>query len=590
MKPFEIPLAGDLADQILNHLEKIYPDHPDLPSLCADVSALFEFTEKKEINAEKNYEQWSQDDVILITYGNSIVDPDQPPLKTLRMFVNNHLADQISIVHILPFFPFSSDDGFAVMDYYRVNQALGQWKDVQDIAEDYRLMADLVINHTSSRAHWFENFKKGLVPGKDYYLTVEPECDLSHVVRPRTSPLLKEVQTVDGPKQVWCTFSHDQIDLNFQNPDVLLEFLNIIKFYLDNGVKVFRLDAVAFLWKETCTTCLHLDQTHEIIKLFRTVVEACDPTILIITETNVPSLENLSYLGNGDEAHVIYNFPLPPFLLNTLLTGDSNLLSNWLTELPEQPEGTTYLNFIASHDGIGLRPVEGYFSDDETKALIDCMESFGGKISTRALNDQKSNPYEINISLWDALKGTIKNGPDNFQQDRFLCAHAIMLCLKGIPAFYVHSLLATENDYVRRENLQSNRAVNRHIWDADKLYSLLNNKNSHHTRVFESLKELIRIRKQQPEFHPDSYQDVIQSDSRLVIIKRTARIADPVHPKKALLCVHNISDQETIIDLHSISGDLGQAGLDLTSGTIYSHPSKQIVLKPYQFNWIKLAE
>lgn len=115
-----------------------------------------------------------------------------------------------------------------------------------------------LVNHTSSRIRWFENFKKGIHPGKDYYVTVDPERDLSQVIRPRTTPLLREVATPDGPRHVWCTFSHDQVDLDFNNPDVLMEFLPIIRHYLDNGVQIFRLDAVAFLWKEICTTCLHL--------------------------------------------------------------------------------------------------------------------------------------------------------------------------------------------------------------------------------------------------------------------------------------------------------------------------------------------
>ena len=215
---------------------------------------------------------------------------------------------------------------------------------------------------------------------------------------------------MDGARQVWCTFSHDQVDLNFKNPQVLMEVLNIIAFYLKMGVRLFRLDAVAFLWKEPCTICLHLEQTHEIIRLFRTLIGHVAEDALIITETNVPSLENFSYLGRGDEAHIIYNFPLPPLLLHTLVTGDSRALIQWLKTLPSPMPGTGWLNFIASHDGIGLRPVEGILSDLELDRLIEGVKTFGARISVRALNDHQSNPYEINISLWDAFKGTLEEG------------------------------------------------------------------------------------------------------------------------------------------------------------------------------------
>lgn len=266
---------------------------------------------------------WDEQDVLVITYGDSIKKEGEPPLDTLNNFFNKYLADTVNGVHILPFFPYSSDDGFSVIDYTQVNDGLGDWGDIEEIASNFDLMADLVVNHCSSRSRWFDNFKQCKEPGKNYFFECDPSADTSDVVRPRTSPLLREVETLEGKKYVWCTFSHDQVDLNFANPDVLCEMIQIIKLYLDRGVKIFRMDAVAFVWKELGTPCIHHPKTHELVRLMRTLIEHHSPRAIIITETNVPNHENLSYFGNANEAHAVYNFSLPPLLLNALITGSS---------------------------------------------------------------------------------------------------------------------------------------------------------------------------------------------------------------------------------------------------------------------------
>ena len=572
-----------LFDKVRAHLEIIYPGQ-DTDTLARKAIAVFEpIHESLDDSCASATPLWSEKDIALLTYGNSLVEKKTRPLRTLDRFLEDFTHDRFSIVHILPFFPYSSDDGFAVMDYYTVNPSLGDWTDIRKIAGRCLLMADLVVNHTSSRIRWFENFKKGIHPGKDYYVTVDPESDLSQVIRPRTTPLLREVATPDGPRHVWCTFSHDQVDLDFKNPDVLMEFLSIIRHYLDNGVQIFRLDAVAFLWKDICTTCLHLGQTHKIVKLMRTLIQAHNPRAIIITETNVPARENLSYFGIGDEAQMIYNFPLPPFLLNTMVTGNSKGITDWLKTMPDTMESTTCLNFIASHDGIGLRPVEDYFSHQEMTQLIDLMKAFGGRISTRALNDHEDNPYEINISLWDAMKGTAHCRKDNFQAERFICAHTIILGLKGIPAIYIHSLLATENDYNRRENLQANRAVNRHIWDYPDLCKKLADPDDHHHQVFFALCSLMDKRKQQPAFHPDAGQTTFNINRKVVAFQRRPNENSST---PALLCIHNITDQALSIPPKDMPEQWQWTGVDLILEKTVSLDTG-LDLAPYQSMWIQ---
>ncbi len=524
---------------------------------------------------------WDQEDVWLITYGDSIIEENTTPLSTLHKFLKENLKGAVSGVHILPFFPYSSDDGFSVIDYTLINDGLGDWQDIVDISKDFDLMADLVINHCSSRSRWFDNFKQRKEPGKDYFIEVEPNIDTTLVVRPRTHPLLREVETLDGKKFVWCTFSHDQVDLNFSNPDVLIEMINIIKLYLDRGVKIFRLDAVAFLWKELGTSCLNHPKTHEVVRLIRTLIEHHSPNCIIITETNLPNHENLSYFGNANEAHAVYNFSLPPLLVHALVTGTSQYLKTWQMTMPPAQFGTFYFNFIASHDGIGLRPAEGLLSEDEIDTLVNTMQSFGARIGWRALEGGRNKPYEINVTLFDALQGTSAHGPDKWQIQRFICAHVIMLGLEGIPGIYIHSFLGTQNYQEGVELTNQNRTINRFKWQFPELMSLLENEYSHHTKVFNELLRLIEIRKKQSAFHPNATQFTLHLGDQLFGFWRQS-----VKRDQSIFCISNISDQEVAIPLSSINLINLDKWVDLISGEVFNDLHKELTLAPYQSVWL----
>ncbi len=572
-------MADYLSVRLQEHLRFIYPDQDveALASTLIDTMSL----QANDTGPVPHQNHWNESDILLITYGDSIQKQGEKPLSTLHGFLKSKLADTISDVHILPFFPYTSDDGFSITDYLAVNEALGEWEDVSRIATDFKLMSDLVINHMSSRSRWFDNFKKRIDPGKDYFYEGNPKADLSKVVRPRTSPLLLPTQTEDGERFVWCTFSEDQVDLNFKNPQVLVEFVNIISHYMDRGVRIFRLDAVAFLWKEEGSSCIHLDQTHEIIKLLRLLIEHRDHGAVIITETNVPNRENLTYFGNANEAHVIYNFSLPPLLVNTLLTGNCRHLKTWMMSMPPSQNGTAYLNFIASHDGIGLRPADGYLDEQEKLALVSGIQRFGGQVTMRRLEDGSDSPYEMNISLFDALKGTLDNGPDQWQLQRFLCAHIIMLALEGIPAFYIHSMFGTENDHKRVTHTGRARSINRTQWQLDELEKHLDNPYNHHAKVFEELSRLIRVRRAQLAFHPNATQFTLHLGLKIFAFWRQS-----MSRAQSIFCVHNISSEPqklALSDLNLISTD---HWVDLISGRIFDEHNEQLELQPYQCLWL----
>jgi len=564
--------------RIQDHLLKLYP-HENIESIALDIINIMGF-EQTVANVVPHSNLWDETDIITITYGDSIKKTDELPLVSLHQFLNEYLKDVASIVHILPFYPFSSDDGFAVINFSEVNQSLGDWVDISQLSKDFSIMADLVINHCSSRSLWFENYKQGKQPGNGYFIECDPEEDLSEVVRPRTSPLLRKTETLDGTKHVWCTFSHDQVDFNFRNPDVLLEFIRIIKLYMDYGLTVFRLDAVAFLWKQMGTPCINLIETHEVIRLLRLLMEHYNPESILITETNIPNRENLSYFGNANEAHLIYNFSLPPLILYTLLTGHSHLLKQWMMSMPPAQNGTTYFNFIASHDGIGLRPVEGILSDEEVNDLAKLMQEFGGDVSWRSLSDGGLKPYELNISLIDAFKGTFA-GVDEFQLDRFVCAHGIMMALEGIPAFYIHSLLATENDLQKMDMTSNKRSINRHNWNYDELCQFLQADDNIHSQAFAALTELIKLRKQQKAFHPNATQYTLHFEDTLFAFWRQSQ-----DRSQSIFCIYNISNQPQEVALKDLNLIELDNWRDLISGHYYEDSRESFILKPYQFVWI----
>ncbi|PWW01412.1 sucrose phosphorylase [Hoeflea marina] len=522
---------------------------------------------------------WTERDTYVITYGNTIADGVHRPLDLLRDFAERHLAGVFTGIHILPYFPFTSDDGFAITDYRAVNAQLGTWEDVGRIAGRFRLMSDLVLNHCSSQSPMFSDYLQGHAPWDRFFREASPDADLSEVVRPRTHPLLRQVETAGGPRHVWCTFSHDQVDFDFSNPRVLMEFLDILRLHIEKGARTIRLDAVAFVWKEVGTPCIHLPQTHAVVRLMRLLADYHPELIILITETNVPNVENLSYFGNRNEAHAIYNFSLPPLLLHALLTGSSRYLNAWQMGMPPAQLGCAYFNFSASHDGIGIRPAEGLIPDEEIAAMIEAVQGFGGLVSMRSLPGG-AKPYELNVALYDAVAGTV-HGPDGFQFERFILSQAIVMALEGIPAFYIHSLLASRNDREGVERLGYNRAINRRALDRAALEAELTDPDSEEARVFTRIKALVAVRSRQPAFHPNATQFTLQLGPEFFGFWRQS-----IDRSQSIFAVFNLTAGQRSIPAMSLNLIAGEPWTDLLSGESVQPVSGELVFAPYQARWI----
>jgi sucrose phosphorylase len=533
----------------------------------------------------------SQHDAMLITYGDQVRAPHESPLNTLADFCQQHLCGLLNSIHLLPFFPYSSDDGFSVIDYTQVDPQLGTWDNIDQLSEHFHLMFDAVINHISAESEWFKKFLQDDPKYRDYFIVVEGEPDLSQVVRPRALPLLTEVSTTTGRKKVWTTFSADQIDLNYRNPDVLIDIIDTLLLYVVHGAQFIRLDAIAYLWKEIGTPCIHLPQTHRVIQLFRSILDAVAPQVALITETNVPHQDNLSYFGDGsNEAQLVYNFAVPPLVLHTFQTGDASVLSKWAASLTKpfgssRPEGfnTTFFNFLASHDGIGLNPARGILKDEEINGLVTQTLRRGGLVSYKQNADGSQSPYELNINYFDALSDPQSNEPIETQIDRFMAAQAIMLSIVGLPGIYFHSLFGSRGWPEGVQLTGRNRSINRQKIDRDQLERELADRSSLRYQVFSRYARLLRVRSTCAAFHPNAAQRVLECEVAIFAVQRT-----PAETDQKALCVINVSARAQIahIELSKVFDLKTDSLIDLISGKKFDVRTGSVPLPAYGVLWL----
>ncbi|MCE1391859.1 sugar phosphorylase [Enterobacter bugandensis] len=516
---------------------------------------------------------WDEKDVVLITYADQFSAKGEKALPVFTRFYNEWLARTFSHVHLLPFYPWSSDDGFSVIDYHNVAPETGTWQDVADLKQSASLMFDFVCNHMSAKSEWFANYLAQKPGYEDFFIAVDPETDLSAVTRPRALPLLTPFTLHDGSvRHLWTTFSDDQIDLNFASPQVLIAMVDVLLHYLAEGARYIRLDAVGFMWKIPGTSCIHLEQTHCLIQLFRAITEAVAPGTVIITETNVPHKDNISYFGDGEnEAQMVYQFSLPPLVLHAVHRQDVNALCQWAGSLALPSTKTTWFNFLASHDGIGLNPLRGILPESEILALVEKLQQEGALVNWKNNPDGTRSPYEINVTYLDALSA--QNSSDDERIARFILAHAVLLSFPGVPAVYIQSILGSRNDYEGVERLGYNRAINRKKYTAGQVDLELNNKNSIRHKIYSRLSEFIAIRRGESAFHPDAQAFFESLDEQILKIVRVAENGERI------TALFNFSN-----NVHTVYGDT-LTGMELLSGQAVS--GKELTLNPWQVMWIK---
>ena len=560
------------VDKIKQLLNKMYGEKTGALAF----QRIFPLIEKFPVQKRTKKTYFSHKDVVLITYGDTIKQEGEAPVSTIHKFANSYFKDAVSTIHFLPFFPFSSDDGFSVKDFFAIDPELGSWNDINLNGDNFKLMFDYVLNHFSSKSKWFEYYLEGKEGFKQFAIEVDPATDLSQVTRPRSLPLLTEFRKHNGQTvHLWTTFSADQIDFNFKSLDVLEKMIGVLLFYVRMGATILRLDAIAYLWKEIGTGCIHLSQVHDMVKLFRSIFDLVAPDVIIITETNVPHDENISYFGNGrDEAQMVYNFTLPPLLFYSFVKEDSRVLSAWAKGLYLESENNTFFNFTASHDGIGVRPLEGILPQEEIDALVEIVKTNGGQVSYKRNPDGTDSPYELNITYVDAFwRRDFEK--DRLHANRFMAGQAIQYALPGVPATYIHSLLGSRNWIKGVRETKRARTINREKLQAKEVAAELENPESFRSKIFYPYLNLIKIRKQQPAFHPNAGFEILDIDPGIFAIKRY--VDDQI-----IYAVTNISSAEISFSLPLQEEFLQME--DLLTGKKFSIDS--ISLEPYEYVWL----
>jgi glucosylglycerate phosphorylase len=535
--------------------------------------------------------RFNERDIVLITYGDLLVERGRRPLESLRNFLTVYMRGTINTIHLLPFFPSSSDRGFSIIDYEEVDPRLGAWEDIDELSRHFRLMFDGVFNHASSKSRWFQQFLNGHPEFQDFFVAfttkeaISPDY-LEIILRPRTSSLLTPFRTLRGSRYVWTTFSPDQVDLNFKSERVLTAIIEVLLLYVRRGADVVRLDAVTFIWRELGTTCAHLEQGHALVKLFRAVLDVVAPHVALITETNVPHEDNISYFGDGyDEAQMVYNFALPPLVLHAFHRADSTALTRWAATLRPPSPQATFFNFQASHDGIGLLGARGILPPEEIDFLVRKCLDHGGLVSYRDAGGGTSTPYELNVTWWSAFNRSDGDEPQDLQVDRFIASRSISLVLPGIPGIYLPSLFGAKNDTSTALASRDNRAINRRAFQVETLNAMLADRTSWVRAVATRFRRLLKRRIGCAAFHPNGAFTILDLGPAVFAVLRTS-----LDGRERVLAVTNLTAEPFDIAVpREQLGTSAAAWHDVIGRKRFtaSRDALRVPMAPYEVLWLR---
>ena len=532
---------------------------------------LDEFRQRHPELAMPPRNRFDQRDVILSCYADHVREDGVHPLNTLKKFLLRFAQGILNRVHLLPFYPSTSDDGFSVVDFRRVNESFGDWSDISALGQEFDLMFDCVANHVSASSDWFRGYQTGNPKYQNFFVAFDQPMDVSSVFRPRTHPLLTRFETHQGPRNIWTTFSADQIDLNYPHPDVLMEMVKVLLFYVEQGARAIRLDAIAYAWKKLGTSCFNLSEVHILVQLIHEILAYVAPRVWIITETVLPHDQNISYFGNGhNAAHGVYHFQLETLLLHTILRQDAMLLGEWINGLPDFSDQNAMLNLSVSHDGIHPLVAKDVLSEEQMLMIAQNSESKGGQVLYRTTADGGREPYEFNITYPSAVGGV----------DAYLASQAVMLAIRGVPFIYLNNLIGAENWTQGVRELGYSRAINRQKFDFSTLVSELQDSASPKGRTYSGYARLLRARQKEPLFSPVAKQDSLALDPSIMAIRRQQN-------DSRLLALTNVSAAPVRLQASKISAALGKAKAEdlLHEGIL--DLQDDLTLEPYQSRWLK---
>jgi sucrose phosphorylase len=322
-----------------------------------------------------------------------------------------------------------------------------------------------------------------------------------------------------------------------------------------------------------------------IVQLLRAVMDDLAPHVVLLTETNVPQAENATYFGDGtNEAHLIYNFPLPPLVLYSFQTATATALADWARSLTWPSDESMYFNILASHDGIGLNPVRGILAKDEIEKLTRSVEKGVGRLSLKSNPDGTTSPYEINANYFDALQRPGEMTGMDLQVQRFITAHAILLAFKGLPGLYFHSLFGSRGWPAGVTQTGRERSINREKLDQDELTAELRDAGSLRSQIYYRLRHLLGVRSRLPAFSPQAAQRVLDGGRSIFAVLRGNRDS-----AAQVLCLHNVSAEQQSFRCKQATAPMRcSAAVNdaISAKPVAWQPEDTLMLKPFESMWL----
>ena len=565
-------------------------------------------------------------DVALIAYADSIRGAAGSPLAALRRFARRYLSGgSINTLHLLPFFPWDTDRGFSVQDYRAVDPRNGTWADIEALGGEFaHLMADLVINHASLDNPLVQGALTGNPRYRDFVIRYDdgeqPDASaLAGLTRPRPDPVLTrfylvatgshtratfdppgseaapdDATPVSGGGWVWTTFSRPpnadgsaatrQIDLNFRNPRVLLEMVEVLLCYRGHGADWVRLDAAGYMWKELGTPSIHHPNTHRLLQVLRDAL-AGRADLVSVAEVNEPQDTILPYLGSeetGMESDLVYQFGHFPLAVQALLSGDASHYKRWLGTL-KPFGGRQFITVYGSHDGMGRKPVLGLLPDVDLERMVQHLVDEHGALPNYSRQAGGGRIiYELCGTPWSLINRADAGEPVQFQVDRYVACGALGLVLRGVPAFYINGLLGVPNR-LDPASLDENRSINREQFDEAALYAELDDPKGQMRQVLERLLRLIAVRAAEPAFAPGGPPlQVLDTPPGVVAIAVDGG-------GRRVVALTNVSAARQRVRLDSALFQGRRAVRELITGTERALPAGgpwELPLAPYEVHWL----
>jgi amylosucrase len=525
----------------------------------------------------------------------------------------------VNMLHVMPILEcpvLASDGGYAVNNFRNVDSRIGSLEDLNELSRDMRernilLTLDVVVNHTSNEHEWAERARNGEARYQDYYYIFDnrhvPDMfeETMPEVFPETAP---HNFTFDEKMNKWVmtVFNNYQWDLNYSNPAVFIEMLDIILFWANQGADIVRLDAVAFLWKKIGTTCQNEREAHLILQMMKDCCQVTAPGVLFIAEAIVAPVEMIKYFGEdaviAKECEIAYNATLMALLWDAIATNNSKLLNYGIQSLPDKLDRATWLTYIRCHDDIGLGFDDsdivraGYQPGPHRRFLLDYFTGeYEGSVARGKpfARNEKNGDARISGSLASlvGLETALESG-DEDEIDKsiqlILLLHGVIMSFGGIPLLYYGDEIGTINDYSYLDNdarARDNRWIHRPRIDWDKV----NQRKNHGTveqRIFDGMRRLISVRKTIPSFADYNNRTLIDvSNEHLFAFIRY----DFTSLNENILVIANFDGRPQKLNLNDL-GNRGQFETallrDLASGESPARFGDHLVIPPYQFYWL----